>query len=325
MTLSSVSQRAAGVNQPKKSLIDETMANADKALTTAQVASLESLLKKHSSAFPVGSDDLRRSSLILHNIDTGEGKPIRQGMRRIPHEQIPLLKGKIDKLQKAGAIEPSISPFASFLIFVCNKDGTMRLCINYRQLNAITKKDAHPLPKIKEIFDTLSGSKFFTTQDMTMGYHQVEVHTDDREKTAFTTPFCLFQYKVIPFGLATAQTTFIRLMTILFSGMLYNTCLTYLDDIIIFGKTFVEHLERLDRALTRVQNANLKLKPNMCQFGKTSLATSSVTKGSAQIVKNSARYRHGSDRVMKPKHAVISVMPPNTESLYETFQALQSL
>ena len=107
--------------------------------------------------------------------------------------------------------------------------------------------------------------------DMTMGYHQVEVHPEDREKTAFTIPFGLFQYKVMPFGFATALTTFIRLMTIVFSGMLYNTCLAYLDDIIIFGKTFEEHLERLDRALTRVQSANLKLKPNKCQFGQTSV------------------------------------------------------
>ena len=147
------------------------MANVDKALTTAQVASLESVLKKHSSAFSRGSEDLGRTSLIFHKIDTGEGLPIRQGMRRITHEQIPVLKGVIDKLQKAGAIEPSITPFSSPVILVCKKGGTMRLCIDYRKLNSITKKDAHPIPGIEDIFDTLSGSKFFTTLDMAMGYH----------------------------------------------------------------------------------------------------------------------------------------------------------
>ena len=192
-------------------------------------------------------------------------------MRRIPHEQISVLKAEIDKLQKAGAVEPSISPFASPVILVRKKDGTMRLCIDYRKLNAITKKDAHPLPRIEDIFDTLSGSKFFSTLDMAMGYHQVEVNPDDREKTAFTTPFGLFQYKVMPFGLATAPATFMRLMTIVFSGMLYNTCLAYLDDIIIFGRTFEEHLQRLDLALTRVQGANLKLKPSKCRFGQKSV------------------------------------------------------
>ena len=165
----------------------------------------------------------------------------------------------IDKLHKAGAIEPSISPFANPVILVHKKDGTMKLCINYRKLNVITKKDAHPLPRIEDIFDTLSGSKLITTLDMAMGYHEVKVHPDDSEKTAFTTPFGLFQYKVMPFGFATAPATFMRLITIVISGMFYNTCLAYLDYIIIFGQTFEEHLERLDRSPTRVQSANLKL------------------------------------------------------------------
>ena len=114
------------------------------------------------------------------------------------------------------------------------KDGSWRLCIDYRKLNSVTKKDAHPLPRVEDIFDTPAVSKFFTTLDLAMGYHQVELHPDDREKTAFSTPFGLFQYTVMPFGLATAPATFMRLMTIVFSGMLYNTCLAYLDDIIIF-------------------------------------------------------------------------------------------
>ena len=86
----------------------------------------------------------------------------------------------------------STSPFASPTILVKKKDGSMRLCIDYRKLNAVTKKDAHPLPRIEDIFDTLTDSKFFCTLDLAMGYHQVEVHPDDREKTAFSTPFGLF-------------------------------------------------------------------------------------------------------------------------------------
>ena len=101
------------------------------------------------------------------------------------------------------------------------------------------------------ISSTPSGSKFFTTLDLAMGYHQVEVRPEDREKTAFNTPYGLFQYNVMPFGLATAPATFMRLMTIVFSGMLYSTCLAYLDDI-IFGATFEEHLNRLEQALKRL-------------------------------------------------------------------------
>ena len=138
-----------------------------------------------------------------------------------------------------GAIKRSISSFASFTILVKTKEETMRLCIDYRKLNSITKKDAHSFPRIEDIFDTLSGSKYFTTLDLGMGYHKVEVHFEDRNKTAFSTPSGLFQYNVMLFGFARAPATFMRLMSIVFSGMLYNSCLEYLDYIIIFGQTFV--------------------------------------------------------------------------------------
>ena len=97
----------------------------------------------------------------------------------------------------------------------------------------------------------------------------MEVHPDDREKTAFCTPFGLFQYNVMPLGLATAPATFMRLMIIVFSSMDYTTCLAYLDDIIIFGRKFIEMLGRIDKALERLEQVNLKLKPSKCSFGKT--------------------------------------------------------
>ena len=133
-----------------------------------------------------------RTSLRFHKIDIGENPLVLQGLRRIPDEHIPVLKTEVEKLHKMGAIEHSISPFASPTILVKKKDGTMRLCIDYRKLNSITKNDAHPLPRIEDIFDTLSGSRYFTTLNLAMGYHQVEVHPEDREKTAFSTPFGLF-------------------------------------------------------------------------------------------------------------------------------------
>ena len=169
------------------------------------------------------------------------------------------------------AIKSSISPFATPTVLVTN-DGTMRLCIDYRKLNSITKQYAHFLPRIEDIFDTISGSNFCFTLYIAMGYHQVEVHPDNREKTSFSTPFCLFQYNVMPFGLATAPATFMRLMTLVFSGMLYSTCLAYLDDIIIFRRSFEDHLSRLRHALQRLRSANLKLKPTKCAFEKRSVS-----------------------------------------------------
>ena len=248
--------------------VADAMKNDDKALVPEQRILLERLLCKHANAFASGPTDLRRTRLMYNRIDIGDNNPVRQPMRRVPHEHIPVLKAKIDKLKKAGVVVPSTSPFASPTILVKKKDGSMRLRIDYRKLNAVTKKDAHPLLRIEDIFDTLTRSKYFSTLDLAMGYHQVEMHPDDREKTAFSPPFGLFQYNVMPFGLATAPATFRRLITIVFSGMLYTTCLAYLEDIIGFGRNYIELLGRLDMALERLEQANLKLKPNKCAFGK---------------------------------------------------------
>ena len=265
-----VSTTDAG-SAPSPDPVADAMKNADKSLVPEQCVLLERLLRKHASAFAAGPTDLGRTSLMYHRIDIGDSAPVRQPMRRVPHEHIPVLKAEVGKLQKAGAVVPSTSPFASPTILVKKKDGSMRFCIDYRKLNSVTKKGAHPLFRIEDIFDTLTGSKYFCTLDLAMGYDQVEMYLDDREKRAFNTPFNLFQYNVMPFGHATAPATFMRLMTIVFSGMLYTTSFAYLDDIIVFGRNYIEMLGRLDTALERLGQANLKLKPSNCAFGKTSV------------------------------------------------------
>ena len=151
------------------------------------------------------------------------------------------------------------------------KYGTMRLCIDYRKLNSITTKDAHLLSRIEEIFNTLCRYKFFATLDLAIGYYRVEVHPDDKEKTAVSTLFGLCQFNVMPFRLANAPATYMCLMTLVFSGMLYSTCLAYLGDIIIFGRSFEEHLILLGNALELLRFAYLKLKPIKCVFRKQSV------------------------------------------------------
>ena len=251
--------------------MQEACDRPDPALTREQKSALFALLNKHSEAFSARAEDLRRTNLIYHTIDIGDNDPVRQSMRRIPHEQIGVLKAKMDKLQSARMVEPTCSPFASPTILVKTKDGSWRLCIDYRNLNSVTKK-THTRCRASKTYSILSlVQSFFTTLDLAMGYHQVELHLDDREKTAFSTPFGLFQYTVMPFGLATAPATFMRLMTIVFSGMLYSTSFAYLDDIIIFGRTFNEHLKHLELVLKRLKNANLKLKPSKCSFGQRSV------------------------------------------------------
>ena len=140
-------------------------------------------------------------------------------------------------------------------MLVRKKDGTVRISVDYRKLNQIKKKDAPPLPRIDDLFDTLSGSKYFRKLDCSSGYHQVEVAQADQEKTAFAASFGLFEYKVMPFHLSNAPATFERLMCLVFYGLLGTTCLAYLDDIIVFSKTFVDHLAKLE-VFKRIQQAH---------------------------------------------------------------------
>ncbi|GBL83266.1 Retrovirus-related Pol polyprotein from transposon 297, partial [Araneus ventricosus] len=173
-----------------------------------------------------------------------------------------LVKEMVDN----GIIEESSGPWASPIVLVKKKDGSTRFCVDYRKLNEITKKDSYPLPRIDDTLDALNGSQWFTTLDLKSGYWQVEVRPEDREKTAFTTGQGLWQFKVMPFGLCNAPATFERLMETVLRGLSSEACLVYLDDIIIVGRTFEEHLSNHRKVFQRLQNANLKLSPKKCRF-----------------------------------------------------------
>ena len=148
-------------------------------------------------------------------------------------------------------IQPSSSPWASPVALVQKQDGSQHFCVDYRKLNNVTKKDTYPIPCIDDTLDTLAGSCWFSTLDLISGYWQVELVEQDREKTAFCVPEGLFEFKVLPFGLNNAPATFQRLMDLLLSGLKCNTCLVYLDDVIIFGHTFEEHLFHLKEVFER--------------------------------------------------------------------------
>ena len=148
--------------------------------------------------------------------------------------------------------------------FGTEKRWLISVCVDYRKLNAVTRKDAYPLPRIDDTLDTLSGAHWFTTLDLISGYWQVEVEPADREKTAFCTPEGLFEFKVMPFGLCNAPATFQRLMNSALSGLHGNSCLVYLDDVIIMGNTFLDHLNNLQHVFHRIRAAGLKLQPNKC-------------------------------------------------------------
>ena len=148
------------------------------------------------------------------------------------------------------------------------------MCVDYRQLNAKTRKDAFPLPRIEESLDALTGAHWFSTMDLASGYHQVPVAVGDHAKTAFCTPFGLFEWQRMPFGLCNAPATFQRLMERIFGDQQCQTLLLYLDDIVVFSTSVSQHLERLELVLGRLQHEGLKAKLSKCAFFNRRLATS---------------------------------------------------
>ena len=233
---------------------------------------LEAILMSHLDVFSMDENDLGRTDLIKHHIDTGDAKPVRQPLRRFPPAHVEAISGHVDNLLKQGTIEPSSSPWASNVVLAKKRDGTLRCCTDYRQLNAVTRKDVYPLPRINDCLDAMASASLFSTFDLRSSYHQVEVALQDRDKTTFICPRGMYRYKTMPFGLCNAPSTFQRLMDVALSGLHLEVCLVYLDDIIIFSKSVDEHLERLVRVLDRLRSAKLKLKPEKCSLFQKSIS-----------------------------------------------------
>ncbi|KRZ00651.1 Retrovirus-related Pol polyprotein from transposon 17.6 [Trichinella zimbabwensis] len=227
---------------------------------------LESVLRRHSRAISRNDDDLGRSSLVTHRIETGEARPIKQPPRRLPVAQRSVVERLVGQMLESGVIEPASGPWSSPVLLVRKNDRSPRFYVDYRRLNALTRVDAQPLPRIDDTLDALAGSQWFSTLDLASGYWQIEVAEPDREKTAFSTPMGLFQFKVMPFGLCNAPATFQRLMENALRGLTFKGCLVCLDDIIVYGRTEEEHLERLAKVLHRLQCVGLKIRPDKCQL-----------------------------------------------------------
>ena len=175
---------------------------------------------------------------------------------------------EVEKMLQGGTIEPAEGPWASPVMLVKKKDGSMRFCMDYRRLNDVTVKDAYPLPRIDDSLDTLAGSRWFSTMDLVSGYWQVAMAPEDQEKTAFSTHRGLFQFTVMPFGLCNAPGTFERLMEVAMRGLQWSSCLVYLDDIVVFSRDFESHLQRLGAVLGRLEAAGLKVKPSKCRLAR---------------------------------------------------------
>ncbi|GFW55987.1 retrovirus-related Pol polyprotein from transposon 412 [Trichonephila clavipes] len=250
-------------NSPQQ-LTPDLLENAE--LSPEQKSSAERLFQEFEDVFSRNSSDIGHTTVTQHRIDTADHPPIKQHPRRLPFAKQEEVGTILREMQENDIIEPSSSPWASPIVLVRKKDGSTRFCVDYRKLNDVTKKDSYPLPRIDDTLDTLSGHKWFSTLDLKSGYWQVEIHPEDREKTAFTSGQGLWQFKVMPFGLCNAPATFERLMETVLKGLTFEACLIYLDDVIIGGRTFEEHLQNIRKVLSKLSDANLKLNPSKCKF-----------------------------------------------------------
>ena len=235
---------------------------------TQHPGDIQALLQKHEKIFwdlPAGRPPDRG---FEHIIELEEGT---QAIITTPYRHPKRYKDEIEKMIKEllelGYIRPSSSPFASSVVLVKKNDGTLRMCIDYGALNKKTIKNRYPILRIDELMDELRGAKYFSKIDLRSGYHQIRVRDQDISKTAFRYHYGHYEFLVMPFGLTNAPTTFQSCMNHTFRAQLRKFLLVFFDDILIYSKTWEEHLKHLDEVLSILEEHSLYAKMSKCEFG----------------------------------------------------------
>ena len=239
--------------------------------TLASSEQVEKLLDKYSTVFqplPKGLPPFQDITGHTIPLQPGSIPPYRSPYRLSPLEQREVKK-QIQELLESKFIQPSRSPYGSPVLFVQKKDGTLRMCIDYRALNKQTIHDKHPLPRTDELLDKVKGANIFTSLDLASGYHQIRIHSDDVPKTAFTAAGEHYEFLVMPFGLTNAPATFQRCMNSLFKHLPFVA--VYLDDILMFSRTPEQHLQHVEAVLQILKEQNLYCKLKKCEFNKPEL------------------------------------------------------
>ena len=244
--------------------IDESNLIAD------ETALLRELVREYSDIFALDSMELGTTELVTHSIDTGDSHSIRQASRRTLFALHHTMEEMVQQMLAQGVIQNSNSPWASPIVLIKKKDGSHCFCVDYRRLNGLTKMDVFPLPRVDDTLDMLSQTQYFSTLDLVAGYWQVRMDRDSQEN-AFSTCSGHYEFRVMPFGLCNGPSTFQRLMESVLMGLFQSRCMVYLDDVMVIGMNFTEHLENFWEVFDRFRQANLKLKPE-----KSSLASSEV-------------------------------------------------
>ena len=259
---------ATEVEERKRKLCE--MVGKPELLTAEQTESLHQFLGEHHDAFSLDPNERGETDLLTMEINTGDASPKKQAVRRMPFAVRSEVAKQLRDMQAAGVVQPSSSPWASPVVMVRKRDGTLRFCVDYRELNSVTKADTFPLPRIDDLLDQLGAARYFSTLDLASGYWQIPMHPGSVEKTAFITPQGLYEFRVMPFGLTNAPGVFQRLMEKVLAGLNPDDgpdyVAVYIDDVLVFSRTLEEHLQHLCNVIQRLSEAGLKLKPSKCRF-----------------------------------------------------------
>ncbi|CAM4329409.1 unnamed protein product [Lepidochelys olivacea] len=256
----------------------ETIPLSDQ-LTPAQQAEVREVLHPYRQLF---SNQPGRTNLTVHRVQTGSHPPIRCSPFRVTGKTARDLEREVRDMLALGVIQPSASPWALPVVLVPKKDGSVRFCVDYRKLNAITVSDAYPMPRPDELLDKLGGARYLTTMDLTKGYWQVPLDADARLKSAFITPLGLYEFLTLPFGLKGAPATFQRLVDQLLRGM-ESFAVAYIDDICVFSQTWGDHVSQVRQVLDRLQGAGLTVKAEKCKVGMAEVSYLGHRVGSGRL------------------------------------------
>ena len=233
---------------------------------------LNALVHEYSELFesPSGTQQHLHITAEAIPLEENTNPPNRPAFRlslRERHE----VEARIKEMLEKGWIQPSHSGYGAPVLFVPKPDGSLRMCIDYRALNKITKSNKYPLPRIDDLMDNLSGAQYFSALDLTSGYHQLTLQPSDVPKTAFNTHIGKYEWKVLPMGLKNAPSVFQAVMNQLFSPLLHKCVCVYLDDLLIFSRTKEEHYKHVRAVFELLRKNALRIKASKCEFFKSQL------------------------------------------------------
>ena len=232
---------------------------------------VQAVLRRHWDRFSE-NNGLPPMREVAHTIPLEPGaKPPWRPMFRLSPAELAEVEKQVKGLLSQGLIQPSTSPFGAPILFVGKKDGTLRMCVDYRALNKVTQKNKYPLPRIDQLIDQLRDAKVLSSLDLQSGYHQIRVTPEDVPKTAFRTHLGHFEFRVLSFGLTNAPATFQAMMNKIFMPHLNKFVLVYIDDILIYSKTLDEHVQHLDTVMSVLRNHQFYCKLKKCEFEKAEL------------------------------------------------------